>query len=209
MHDAGDMSLQRVAGHVWWRVDAYVTPDGAIDIVSGDGNEWHAIVRGEHDKALLLRCLRRTGDLTASIGATRDQEILARLFETFHRGSDHAYGPYEEIKAFLNVNGITWEAQFWADDGAGAEHRFTNDLDVILSATRLLLAKPQNDFSWSSWPDGEAALAEFDAIAVSVRAGEESAIDALRLLFSVAGPIQEVSLASGWADRWLSQMLSI
>lgn len=195
---------RRRAGPSWWRVDVFVTPAGDIDIVSGDGNEWHAIVRGAEDKDRLLRALRRTGDLAAGIGATREEEILARLFELFHRADEAEKGPFEDIKAFLDANGVVREAQFWAGDEGGAEPRPDANLLSVLEAARLLLSRPDNDFTWSSWEDRDAALAEIDGLIADIRAGGEPDVETIRLLFSVAGPMQEVSLSSGWGERFVA-----
>ena len=73
----------------------------------------------------------------------------------------------------------------------------------VLRETRELLASPDNDFTWSGWKDSEAALKEIDALIDCVRSG--AAVDAsqVRVLFAPTGPIQEVSLGTGWSDRFL------
>lgn len=80
------------------------------------------------------------------------------------------------------------------------------DLDALLtifSEVRTLLARPENDFDWSSWQDEEDALAEIDAIIASLRTGDLSDPMTLRVLFAPTGPMQEVSLSSGWGNRFL------
>jgi hypothetical protein len=76
-----------------------------------------------------------------------------------------------------------------------------HELDRILTDARALLARPANDFSWSSWKDQEAALAEVDALIAEVRLGQRP--ETLDVLFLPTGPIQEVSLSSGWAREFL------
>lgn len=195
---------RRTAGRAWWRVDASVTPQRDILIVSGDASEWHAIVRGAAKDAL-LRALRRDADLVAGIGATREQEILARLHQRFYRGPDHTTGPFEEIKAFLTESGVPWEASFWAGDteGEGAETPRLKELSAVLSAARALLALPRNDFTWSFWADAGEATGEIDALAAQLEAGQMPDRAALDLLFSPAGPMQEVSLSSGWGRAFV------
>ena len=78
--------------------------------------------------------------------------------------------------------------------------------DALLKAlreTRELLARPDSDFSWSGWENAEAALKEIDALIDTVRSG--AALDAtqVRVLFAPTGPIQEVSLSTGWGDSFL------
>lgn len=79
----------------------------------------------------------------------------------------------------------------------------TDSLLAVLDAVREALSREDNDFSWSSWQDREAALAELDQLAAGAAAGNAGAILMLRVLFAPTGPIQEVSLSSGWGDEFL------
>ena len=74
-------------------------------------------------------------------------------------------------------------------------------LEAVLLETRALLARPGNNFSWSSWKDQPAALAELDELIAEVRRGCRP--EALGVLFLPTGPIQEVSLSSGWGQEFL------
>ena len=74
---------------------------------------------------------------------------------------------------------------------------------TILRDTRLLLARPENDFAWSSWENAEAALREIDALIASVSAGALPDRRQLAMLFAPTGPIQEVSINSGWGEMFL------
>jgi hypothetical protein len=67
----------------------------------------------------------------------------------------------------------------------------------------VLLARPENAFSWSSWEDPRAALEEMDALIQRVADGAEPDLQQLRVLFAPTGPIQEVSLSGGWCDTFL------
>ena len=73
----------------------------------------------------------------------------------------------------------------------------------ILQETRALLARPENNFDWSGWADGEAALKEIDSLISSVRTGALSDPKQFVWLFGPTGPVQEVSLSSGWGDEFL------
>lgn len=73
-------------------------------------------------------------------------------------------------------------------------------LEQALLDLRALLARPDNDFSWSSWLDQGAALAEIDRHLAELRAG---AVPELDVLLAPTGPAQEVSLGSGWARDYL------
>ncbi len=72
-----------------------------------------------------------------------------------------------------------------------------------LRETRGLLARPNNNFDWSDWEDAEAALREIDLLIESVRTDAIPDATQLGVLFAPTGPIQEVSLSSGWAEPFL------
>ena len=74
----------------------------------------------------------------------------------------------------------------------------------LLGRTKLLLARPQNDFSYSSFQNAAEARAEIDALLARVLGGDLDALGELRVLFAPAGPIQEVSLRSGWGDEFMA-----
>jgi hypothetical protein len=75
-----------------------------------------------------------------------------------------------------------------------------DDLLLVLKQTRQMLAMPDNDFSWSSWEDQKAALDEIDAHIEQVLAG---VVPDIRILYAPTGPIQEVSLSSGWGHEFI------
>ena len=74
---------------------------------------------------------------------------------------------------------------------------------TVLRDTRLLLARPENDFTWSSWEDTDAALREIDALIALVSNGALPDRRQLAVLFAPTGPIQEVSVSSGWGEMFL------
>lgn len=79
-----------------------------------------------------------------------------------------------------------------------------HELASVLSEARSLLARPGNDFAWSSWEDADAALAEVDGLIAKLEVGRLPSRLAVSVLFAPTGPIQEVSLSSGWADEFLT-----
>ena len=78
-------------------------------------------------------------------------------------------------------------------------------LEAVLLDARALLQRPGNDFSWSSWGDAKEALAEIDQIIAEIRPGHipRSRLS-ISVLFAPTGPIQEVSVSSGWGDEFLA-----
>jgi hypothetical protein len=78
------------------------------------------------------------------------------------------------------------------------------ELANALREARSLLALPGNNFDWSSWADAGAALAEVDGLIAVLEAGRLPSRLTVSVLFAPTGPIQEVSLSSGWADEFLT-----
>lgn len=72
-------------------------------------------------------------------------------------------------------------------------------LIAILIEARAFLALEGNDFSWSSWRDQNQAISEIDSMITKLETGS---IPDLRVLFAPTGPIQEVSLSSGWGNEF-------
>ncbi len=79
-----------------------------------------------------------------------------------------------------------------------------NELLQVLRLARECLALPENDFSWSSWQDADAAICEIDGLIVIVEMGKLPRRENISILFAPSGPIQEVSISSGWADEFLT-----
>ncbi len=77
--------------------------------------------------------------------------------------------------------------------------RFQKLINVLKEA-RALLALEGNDFSWSSWGDQYQAISEIDSIITEL---ENGLVPDMRVLFAPTGPIQEVSLSSGWGQEFL------
>lgn len=75
-------------------------------------------------------------------------------------------------------------------------------IDVMVEARRLV-ALPDNDFSYSSFIDQEAALKEIDTYIERLREGVTKT-GGMSVLFLPTGPMQEVSLSSGWGDEFVA-----
>ena len=73
----------------------------------------------------------------------------------------------------------------------------------VLREAQALLALPGNDFAWSSWEDAPAALAELDRQIAAIERGQLPPRLDVAVLFAPTGPMQEVSLSSGWAQEFL------
>ena len=77
------------------------------------------------------------------------------------------------------------------------------NLVTVLREASILLESPDNDFSWSSWMDTESATQEIDDLTLQVEAGTLPPRLDLEVLFAPTGPIQEVSVSSGWGQDFL------
>lgn len=80
----------------------------------------------------------------------------------------------------------------------------TEELIEVLSAALVLLKRPENDFAWSSWESADDAIKEIEGIIARINMGNIPKRVDVSVLFAPTGPIQEVSLSSGWADEFLS-----
>lgn len=73
----------------------------------------------------------------------------------------------------------------------------------IFERARDLVARPENDFAWSSWRDTEHALEEIDGIITQLQRGETPSEAQMTLMFAPTGRMQELSMSSGWGNRFL------
>jgi hypothetical protein len=76
-------------------------------------------------------------------------------------------------------------------------------LTNVLRSAIELLSLPDNDFSWSSWENRDAAIADVQLMLGLLERGALPARVSVSVLFALTGPIQEVSLSSGWAETFL------
>jgi hypothetical protein len=74
----------------------------------------------------------------------------------------------------------------------------------VFEDARELFADPGNDFAWSSWAGREDAIEEVDGILSTLRLGVLPGRLTMEVLFAPTGPIQEVSLSSGWGGELLA-----
>src|SRR4051812_22720970 len=65
------------------------------------------------------------------------------------------------------------------------------------------LSRPDSDFAWSTWEDSKDAVSELSAHIAALDAGKLPPKPDLTVLFAPTGPIQEVSISSGWGDEFL------
>jgi hypothetical protein len=73
----------------------------------------------------------------------------------------------------------------------------------VLERAKTLLQRPGNDFVWSSWDHESEAIFELDSFINRIQSDISFSKIELSILFAPTGPIQEVSLSSGWGDEFL------
>jgi hypothetical protein len=74
----------------------------------------------------------------------------------------------------------------------------------VLQETDELLSLKENDFAWSPWENLEDANAEIRKHITRLEADDFSGIENLKLLFAPTGAIQEISVSSGWGEKFLA-----
>lgn len=79
-----------------------------------------------------------------------------------------------------------------------------DDLLAVFLRVREAIARPENDFFWSSWRDAPHALEELDEIIAMLRAGQMPDHSQMSVIFAPTGPLQEVSIGSGWGDEFIA-----
>lgn len=77
-------------------------------------------------------------------------------------------------------------------------------LICVLQSAVELVEIPGNDFCWSSWSDAEEAKKELVGLIRSLDSGMIPDRDSVEVIFAPTGPLQEVSLRSGWEEVFLS-----
>ena len=73
----------------------------------------------------------------------------------------------------------------------------------VLESAIELVQIPSNEFCWSYWEDTEEATKEITKLLNIVRCYSLPERVEVAALFAPTGPLQEVSLSSGWAEQFL------
>ncbi|HOX05019.1 MAG TPA: hypothetical protein PK280_01350 [Planctomycetota bacterium] len=76
-------------------------------------------------------------------------------------------------------------------------------LTAVLREAQELLSLEGNCFIWSRWKEASEAVAEVQQHISRLASGDYSQLCQLDLLFGATGAIQEVSVSSGWGDKFV------
>lgn len=79
-----------------------------------------------------------------------------------------------------------------------------HDLLAILDEATALISLPDNDFIYSSWVDAREAEEEIGAYRAQIAQDDFTNLPRLHVIFAPTGPLQEVSLSSGWGSTFLA-----
>ena len=77
------------------------------------------------------------------------------------------------------------------------------ELIRLLMHARILVNAVDNDFTWSSWIDAADANADIDQIIDDLYRGLDPQKTSVSAIFLPTGPMQELSLSSGWSSEFL------
>ena len=78
-----------------------------------------------------------------------------------------------------------------------------HELISVFGEVRRLVAREDNNFDWSCWEDSTDALVEVDQILNALRGSGLLPDSKMAFLFLPTGPLQEVSISSGWGDNYI------
>ena len=73
----------------------------------------------------------------------------------------------------------------------------------VLESAIELVQIPDNDFAWSYWEDSDQASAEINKIISVLKSGGLPNRVDVAVIFAPTGPLQEISISSGWGDAFI------
>lgn len=76
-------------------------------------------------------------------------------------------------------------------------------LVLLLESAIELVQIPENDFCWSYWEDAQEATREISKLLNLAKSYTLPDRIEVAVLFAPTGPLQEISLSSGWAQSFL------
>ena len=80
----------------------------------------------------------------------------------------------------------------------------THKLILIIDEVQVLVNRTGNNFDWSSWNDSAHASTELDSIRKLICSDTELSLSKMNGIFLPSGPLQELSLSSGWGDEFVA-----
>ncbi|NIK72503.1 hypothetical protein [Paenibacillus sp. BK720] len=81
--------------------------------------------------------------------------------------------------------------------------RNINDLLGLLDELRTLIDSPNTNVVWSQFNSVEEVLNTLDTLKRRVALGDNKVISELKILFAPTGSFQEISIDSGWGEKFI------
>ncbi|MGO4273658.1 hypothetical protein AB4Z22_28145 [Paenibacillus sp. TAF58] len=78
-----------------------------------------------------------------------------------------------------------------------------NDLLGLLGKMRTLIDSPNSNVIWSQFDSVEDVLNTLDSLKSRVEHGDNKVISELKILFAPTGSFQEISIDSGWGEKFI------
>jgi hypothetical protein len=73
----------------------------------------------------------------------------------------------------------------------------------ILEKAQKMVAIQSNMFIWTDWKNSQEAIDELQKIKQEIERDNYSSISALEIIFGPTGPMQELSIDSGWTNEFI------
>lgn len=81
-------------------------------------------------------------------------------------------------------------------------HNLDGLLDLLIEL-RNLIDSPNTDVTWSRFENVEDVLTTIDMLEQRIKLGEDTAINELIILLGPTGSFQEISIDSGWGEKFI------
>ena len=79
----------------------------------------------------------------------------------------------------------------------------TGEIIGVLEEVVCILDRPDTDVAWSRYNNVAEAVSDLSQHIALLRSGDISRIEDLASLFAPSGSLQEISITSGWGERFL------
>lgn len=78
-----------------------------------------------------------------------------------------------------------------------------DELIKIMKEVKEIIDSPNTDVAWSRYNTVEEVINDLDSCIEQLKEKDKSVIEKLKILFAPTGTFQEISIDSGWSDKYL------
>lgn len=78
-----------------------------------------------------------------------------------------------------------------------------DELINIMKEVKGIIDSPNTDVTWSRYNTAEEVIKDLDSCIEQLKQKDKSVIEKLKILFAPTGVFQEISIDSGWSDKYL------